>query len=211
MGPRLSILKASTFSCVQRRGDASAVLVALLVGCSTISAVAAQNGGSELRSGPQQSGSRRCAQRQRSRLYTPAAECRFATPVQDIIVAGHSNREKPPYLRLTTKIDLPADWKLGLLGQAAFVDKENDEHRPAEHRPRGRTRGFGLSSRTPSHLRRTLGLWIWRTPRVSHCGGFARKRQVGGYAGFWRALFVSRDQIGNLFRAGLALGGKFCR
>jgi hypothetical protein len=46
MATRLSILKASTFSYVQRRGDALAVLVALLVGCSTISAAAAQNGGS---------------------------------------------------------------------------------------------------------------------------------------------------------------------
>ena len=45
MATRLSILKASTFSYVQRRGDALAVLVALLVGCSTISAAAAQNGG----------------------------------------------------------------------------------------------------------------------------------------------------------------------
>jgi hypothetical protein len=34
------------------------------------------------------------------------------------------------YLRLTTKIDLPADWKLGLLGQAAFVDKETTSTAP---------------------------------------------------------------------------------
>ena len=57
MATRLSILKASTFSYVQRRGDALAALVALLMGCSTISAAAAQNGGGDQSpTGPQQSG-----------------------------------------------------------------------------------------------------------------------------------------------------------
>jgi hypothetical protein len=132
MATRLSILKASTFSYVQRRGDALAVLVALLVGCSTISAAAAQNGGSgQSPTAPQQSGADPAALNYNGLDYTrPQQNADLRLQFRTSSSPATQTERELLYLRLTTKIDLPADWKLGLLGQAAFVDKETTSTAP---------------------------------------------------------------------------------
>ena len=103
------------------------------------------------------------------------------------------------------EIDLPGGLELGLLGQAAFVDKETTNTAPPSTPARPGTR-IWFFSRTPSHLRRTLGLWIWRAPSCLPLRRFARKRQVGGYARVLACVFIYQNQSGNLFCAGLALG-----
>jgi Putative MetA-pathway of phenol degradation len=132
MATRLSVLTASTFSYVQRRAAAPTLLVALSVGCGTIFAAAAQTGGSsQSPSGQRQSGADTAAPDYNGLDYTRPqqnADLRFQfRPSSSPTSQTETNQL---FLRLTTKIDLPVDWKLGLLGQVAFVDKETTTTAP---------------------------------------------------------------------------------
>jgi len=102
-----------------------ALLVAVLVLCSAAPAAAGQNEAAASQTGVQQSESNAAADNYNGLDYTrPQQSAEFRLRFQTSASPTSQTDREVLFLRLTTKIDIPDGWKLGLQTQLPFVDKQ---------------------------------------------------------------------------------------
>ena len=120
------MLAASTCYLVRSRRHVTALLVASLFGCGVVPAFAGQGGAAADQSADEQLQSKDPADADYDGLdYTrPQQSAETRLRFQTSSSPTSQTDQEALFLRLTTRVDLLDGWRLRLLGQAPFVDRE---------------------------------------------------------------------------------------
>ena len=126
MARGLSVFDVSALSRVGSRGRAIALLVALLGGYGALPAGAGQDDdGSQSEVGPQQAAALPDSPNYNGLDYTrPQQSAELRLRFQTSSSPTSETDKEQMFLKVSTKVDLPEQWKLALLGQVQLADKQ---------------------------------------------------------------------------------------
>jgi len=126
MARGLSVFDVSALSRVGSRGRAIVLLVALLGGYGALPAAAGQDDdGSRSSAGPQQAAGLPDTPNYNGLDYTrPQQSAELRLRFQTSSSPTSETDKEQLFLKVSTKIDLPEQWKLALLGQVQLADKQ---------------------------------------------------------------------------------------